>query len=223
LLFDLSGSLNSRFEFEQQAASRFIKKVWREGDAACIVAFSHKPHIHLKRSIFISEVLEELLKLRPTENPTAFFDSVILSTRILRQSATQETRQAVVVLSDGADNRSEYSLDDTVRELHLSDSVLYAINPSGASVRLNKINFEGQKNLNLLASATGGTAYVSDTTGDLDKIFDRIASELRAQYLLGYYSSNPRLDGKFRNIEVSIPDKPGLHIRARQGYYSKPR
>jgi len=223
LLFDLSGSVNSRFEFEQQAAIRFLRKVWKDGDAICITAFSEQPQILLKRSIFISEVVRELSKLQPTENSTALFDSVVLSARFLRQSATPETRQAMVVLSDGADNRSDLNLIDTIKEVHHSDTIFYAINPSAASVRLNEVNLKGQENLASLAAATGGTAFVSDSADDFDAIFSRIAVELRAQYLLTYYSSNPLLDGRFRQIKVTIPNRQDLHVRARLGYYAVPK
>jgi Ca-activated chloride channel family protein len=220
LLFDLSGSLNSRFEFEQQAAIRFLKKVWKDGDTACMVVFNEKPRILLKRSVFMSEVLQELSQLRPTESSTAFFDGVVLSAHILDQWAAPDTRQAVVVISDGADNRSECGLSDALMELHHSDAIFYAINPSGASVLLNEVNRKGQEGLASLAAASGGAAFVSDRIEDLDGIFSRIASELRAQYLLGYYSSNSLLDGRFRQIKVSIPERPDLHVRARQGYYA---
>jgi Ca-activated chloride channel family protein len=223
LLFDLSGSLNSRFEFERQAAIRFMGKVWKEGDTACIITFTEQPQIRLKRSVFISEVLQELSQLLPTESSTAFFDSVVFSAHTLHQCAAPDTRQAVVALSDGADNRSECSLGDALREMHHSDTIFYSINPSGASVRLNEINRKGQESLASLAAATGGAAFVSDKTEDLDAIFARIASELRAQYLLGYYSSNSLLDGKFRQIQVSIPQRPDLRVRARQGYYATPK
>jgi Ca-activated chloride channel family protein len=223
LLFDLSGSLNSRFEFEQQAATRFLKKTWKDGDAACIVAFNEQPRILLKRSVFMSEVLEELSQLRPTENSTAFFDAVVLAARVLYQWAAPDTRQAVIVISDGADNRSECNINDALREMHHSDTIFYAINPSGASVRLNEVNSKGEEGLAFLAAATGGRAFVLDKTDDFDSVFSRIASELRAQYLLGYYSSNSSLDGGFRQISVSIPGRPDLHVRARQGYYATPK
>ncbi len=220
LLFDLSGSLNSRFEFEQQAAMRFLQKVWKDGDAACVIAFTEQPQALIKRSVFISEVLQELSTLIPTKNSTAFFDSVVLSAHYLRQLAAPETRQAMVVLSDGADNRSDHNLINSIEEVQRSNAIFYAINPSAASVRLNEINIKGQENLASLAAATGGTAFVSNGVDDLEGIFSRIAVELRAQYILAYYSSNPLLDGRFRQIKVAIPNRQDLHIRARHGYYA---
>jgi VWFA-related protein len=71
-----------------------------------------------------------------------------------------------------------------------------------------------------LADQTGGTAFLSNRVDDLEPIFVRISSELRAQYLLTYYSANSRTDGSFRHIVVRLPGRPELRIRARRGYYA---
>ncbi len=220
LLFDLSGSVNSRFAFEQHAAIRFLERVWKFGDTISIVAFSEQPEIQLQASESLTEALEVLLHLEPTESPTAFFDSVILSSQILRQFTVPGTRQSEIVISDGEDNRSENMVRDALRAIQSSDTLFYSINPSGSSIRLNEVSLRAQDNLSLLARETGGAAFISDSTDDLDDIFGRIAAELRAQYLLGYYSSNARPDGKYRQIVVSIPKQPHLRIRARKGYYA---
>jgi Ca-activated chloride channel family protein len=220
LLFDLSGSVNHRFEFEQQAAIRFLQKVWKPGDSITIVSFSEEPHIRLGNSKSLTDALQDLLRLQPTESATAFYDSVVASAQLLKSFGTSETRQAEIVLSDGEDNRSEATLADARRELLGCDTIFYSINPGGNSIRLNDISIKGQKDLVSLAQETGGTAFISDKAEDLDETFGRIANELRTQYLLSYYSSNPRMDGKFRRIAVSIPKKPDLHVRSRQGYFA---
>ncbi len=220
LLFDLSGSVNPRFEFEQQAAIRFLEKVWKPGDTVSIVSFSDQPRIRLQASNSLPEALRKLMGLEPTKSMTAFFDTVVLCANMLRQSATPETRQSQIALSDGEDNGSRYNLMEAAMEVQRSDTIFYSINPAGASVRLNEISRKGQGNLESLGAETGGSAFVSDKAGDLDDIFSRIATELRAQYLLSYYSSNSRPDGKFRRITVSLPRKPELRVRARQGYYA---
>jgi Ca-activated chloride channel family protein len=220
LLFDVSGSLNPRFEFEQQAAIRFLEKVWKSGDTVSIITFSERAQIRLRGCQSLPEALQTLLTLQPTEGATAFFDCVVEAAKLLRESATPETRQAEIVLSDGEDNGSDHTMADALREIQRSDTLFYSINPGGRSIRLNEISLKGQQDLVSLATETGGTAFISDSTSDLDEIFGRIATELRAQYLLGYYSSNPRLNGEFRRITVLIPGRPDLRVRARQGYYA---
>jgi Ca-activated chloride channel homolog len=220
LLFDLSGSVNSRFRFEQQAAIRFLERVWKPGDTISIITFSESPNIILRASSSLSEAFKVLSNLEPTEGPTAFLDTVVLSAKLLRQSSGPETRQSEIALSDGEDNKSNYNFSEALQEVQHSDTIFYSINPSGASIRLNEISRKGQSDLASLAKETGGNAFVSDNTADLDEIFSRIAVELRAQYLLSYYSTNSQPDEKFRQISVSIPKRPDLRIRTRRGYYA---
>jgi Ca-activated chloride channel homolog len=220
LLFDLSGSVHSRFHFEQQAAIHFLERIWRQGDRVSVIEFSEQPHICLQSSDSISEALRILWNLQPTEGPTSFFDAVVLSTNILRRSAKPETRQSIIALSDGEDNRSDHDLSKVLHEIQSSDAIFYSINPVGSAIRLNEISLQGQADLASLAKESGGNAFVSDKSDDLEDIFSRIATELRAQYLLSYYSTNSQIDGKFRQVSVSIPERPDLRIRARRGYYA---
>ena len=223
LLFDVSGSLHNNFEFEQNAAINFLKKIWKDGDAVTIISFDEQLDVRLKNGGNLQEAMWNLRQLRPTEKPTSFFDAVILGAQLIDQSAPEENRQAIIVISDGADNTSSGTLSTALSEMQRRNAVFYAINPSGASVRLNRINMKGQENLEDLAKATGGSVFVSNDTGDLDDIFGKIELELRAQYLLRYYSLNSNMDGKFHTIGVSLPKRPEFNIRARPGFLAVPR
>ncbi|MDR0842873.1 MAG: VWA domain-containing protein [Acidobacteriota bacterium] len=223
LLFDLSGSVSPNFEFERRAAIEFLKKIWKEGDSVSIIPFDENPDVRLENSDNLQEAMWELRQLQPTKRPTAFFDSVALATRLLQRSADEGTRQALIVISDGADNSSRLDAAAATQELQRRDTVFYAINPSGASVHLNRINIKGQENLTALAEASGGAVFVSDQAGDLEDIFGKIATELRAQYLLNYYSFSSRMDGTYHPIGVSLPEKPELRVRARPGFLAAPR
>lgn len=220
LLLDLSGSVNARFDFEQHAAVRFLERVWRQGDMISIIAFADRSRILLKTSGLLSDALKVLSDLEPTERPTAFFDAIVLSTRVLRQSAGSETRQAIIALSDGEDNRSVHTLSEALREIQRADATFYSINPAGSSIRLNEMSLRAQSEMKLLADETGGNAFVSSSTANLDDFFSKIAADLRAQYLLSYYSTNSGADGKYRKIAVSVPTRADLHIRTRSGYYA---
>ena len=71
-----------------------------------------------------------------------------------------------------------------------------------------------------MSSETGGKAFVPEKISDLEAVFRQIAEELQAQYLLGYYSTDERVDGGFRQIKVQVPKRRDLRVRARQGYYA---
>jgi Ca-activated chloride channel family protein len=107
------------------------------------------------------------------------------------------------------------------RDVQRADAVFYSINPGGASVRLNEIASRAQNSMRQIAESTGGTAYLPNAASDLETVFRQIASELRAQYLLQYYSTNNAPAGKFLKIKVGVPARSALRVRARQGYYSK--
>ena len=107
------------------------------------------------------------------------------------------------------------------RDVQRADIVFYAINPGGPSIRLNEIATRAQNGMQQVAEATGGTAYVPDNADALTTVFRQIANELRAQYLLQYYSNSNAPNGKYLNIKVTSPTHPDVRIRARQGYYVK--
>jgi len=78
-----------------------------------------------------------------------------------------------------------------------------------------------QTGMERFAAATGGAAFVPSSETDLPAIFQRIASEIRSQYLLQYYSDNKSGARAFRKISVSAPSRPQLRVRSREGYFPK--
>ncbi len=73
-----------------------------------------------------------------------------------------------------------------------------------------------QDSLRVLSDETGGFAVVN--RNDFATAFQRIVDDNSAYYVMGYYSTNDRRDGRFRKIEVKLNNRPGLVVRARKGY-----
>ncbi|MGH9766082.1 MAG: VWA domain-containing protein [Blastocatellia bacterium] len=221
LLFDVSRSVRNRFDFEREAAGRFLKEVFKPGDTVSVFSIGTTPKLSVQRTNDVEKAIASTAAIQPTEDATAFFDTVVRASHHLNDSANPGVRRVMVVISDGEDTNSErFRLGDATRELQRADTLLYAINPSGPSIRLNKISTKGHEGMIRLATETGGLAFLPDKLGDLTQVFSQIAAELQAQYLLGYYSSNEASDGKFRRITVRVPKRADLRIRARQGYYA---
>jgi Ca-activated chloride channel family protein len=221
LLFDVSRSVRNRFDFEREAAGRFLKQALKPGDAVSVFSIGSIPKLSIRRTENVEQAIAATSAIEPTEESTAFFDTVAKAAQHLSDSANPGVRRVIIVISDGEDTNSErYKLADATRELQRADTLLYAINPSGPSIRLNKISMKGHDGMIRLATETGGLAFLPDKLEDLTKVFNQITAELQAQYLLGYYSSNETNDGKFRRITVRTPKRPDLRIRARQGYYA---
>jgi Ca-activated chloride channel family protein len=90
-------------------------------------------------------------------------------------------------------------------------------------MHLNVRTARSQQGMERVADATGGASFIPARLEELPAIFDRIASELRSQYLLQYYSNNESPADKYLRIKVAVPAQPALRVRARQGYYPKPK
>jgi VWFA-related protein len=139
-------------------------------------------------------------------------------------------------------NRNEASVREqsrVLKSLQNADTVFYSINPAGGSYHLNKISQFGQSNLDKFATQTGGTAFLpkfqQTTLKDnlqnsynlkknqetLTTIFRQLANELRAQYLVQYYSEADFAVNRYVNLKVGLATPRALKVRARQGYFVK--
>jgi Ca-activated chloride channel homolog len=219
LLFDVSGSTNSQFAFEQQAAEKFVRQVLKPGDGVSLFSIGMTPKLVRARTTSGDEVINGIRSIGPLKEPTAFFDSVVEATHYLDKNADAGSRRVLVIISDGEENFSvHYKLDDALRELEKTDCLFYSINPSGGGIRLNTISLKGQHSMEAMAAETGGQAFNLIKLEDLESVFHQIAEELQAQYLFGYYATGE--GGGFKRITVRAPRRPELRIRARQGYYA---
>ncbi|MBD0372090.1 MAG: VWA domain-containing protein [Pyrinomonadaceae bacterium] len=246
ILLDISASVNARIDFEKEAAARFLKQVLKPTDRATVFTISIIPRMELQRAS-ADDAAAKLKSIQIAKGPTAFFDTVVEAARYLAASTPPQHRRVIVVISDGEDNYSERikaAIGDTAesqrsasqqtqalaysraqsaveREVQRAEAVFYSINPSGQGLRLNVISQRAQDGMARLANATGGNSFVPERLEDLEAVFRQIASELRSQYLLQYYSNDQTQNTNFRRIQVTTPARPNLRVRARQGYYPK--
>ena len=140
---------------------------------------------------------------------TLLFDAVYLAAdEVLSR---QVGRKAVVILTDGEDVGSKLRLKDSIEAAQRADTVAYVLLITDPMYPSN------HSDMGNLAEQTGGRLITVSRPDKLDKAFAEIAAELRSQYLLGFSSTNPVNDGKFRRLEVKSKD--GYKIQARKGYY----
>lgn len=121
----------------------------------------------------------------------------------------------------GLQARHRLAVADVQQAAQRADAIFYSVNPGGPSVRLNEIAMRAESGMEAIAEATGGTAFVPDGEKDLERVFRQVAAELRGQYLLQYYANSDAPAGSFRRIQVAVPARGDVRVRARQGYYPK--
>jgi VWFA-related protein len=222
MLFDLSGSVSTHFELERQAAARFLSRTMRPCDSAFIVSVANAPKILQERTSSLDTALQAVAGITPTTQATAFYNSVVKAAQMLRELERPDARRAIIALSDGEDNRSiDNKLPDVLRELQLTNSLFYSINPAGRAYSKNIFGRRAQEGMEALAQQTGGASFVANNVEELAEFYNRIANELQGQYLLGYYSPAKTGAGIYRKIVIKVSGRLDLQVKARPGYYPK--
>ena len=218
LILDCSGSMRNKIEYEREAVAEFFKNANPQDDYFAISVSSH-PEVFAtsQRSI---ETIETKLGETDPQGGTALYDAVYLG--ISRMSSAHYQRKALVIITDGGDNRSRYSLKETQRMVEEANVLTYGIGIfDDVPVHLFKTFEErwGRKWLSQITDSTGGRAIAADNRKQIPQIAALISRELRNQYVLGYRPSNVTHDGKWRKVQVMLtPSAAPLHVHFKQGY-----
>jgi Ca-activated chloride channel family protein len=216
LLIDVSGSVHTRFDFEQDAATSFMQHVLRAGfDKAFVMGFNAKQDVTQDFTDDVQRLSQGVHSLHDGGG-TALYDAIYHAChdKLLRQQSERPVRKALIVLSDGDDNQSEYTLMQAVEMAQRAEVIIYAISTDDSGLILR-----GDKNLEKLAAATGGRSFFPFKMKDIKNSFAAIEDELRSQYVVSYHPADFNADGRYRTIEISALKKD-LQVRARQGYYA---
>jgi VWFA-related protein len=216
LLIDVSGSVHTRFDFEQDAATSFLQHVLRRGfDKAFVMGFNGSRVLTQDFTDNISDLSRGVRSLHEGGG-TALYDAIYNACRdkLLKEQSDRPQRKALIILSDGDDNQSDASLSQAVEMAQRAEVIIYAISTDDSGLILR-----GDKNLERLATATGGRAFFPFKMKDIKNSFAAIEDELRSQYVVSYHPPDFDADGRYRSIEISALKKD-LQVRARQGYYA---
>ncbi len=224
LLIDTSASMEEKLKTAQDAAIRFTKTL-RTQDLAQVVQFNERA---IPLQAFTSDLpaLEKAIRSTEASGPTALHNALYVALKDLSRDkkAAELRRRAIVILSDGEDTASLVTDDQVLELARKSEINIYAISlrPARAQDRQRQAFSQAEYLINALTRETGGRAYFPVSIGELDSVYDRIAEELRTLYSVGYVSANVRRDGKWRRIVVRVPDREGMQIRHKLGYYAPP-
>ena len=216
LLIDVSGSVHTRFDFEQDAAISFMQHTLRVGfDKAFVMGFNSTQQLRQDFTDNVQLLSDGVHSLRDGGG-TALYDAIYHAChdKLLKEQSDRPQRRAVIILSDGDDNQSEYTLAQAVEMAQRAEVIIYAISTDDSGLVLR-----GDKNLEKLASATGGRAFFPFKMKDIKNSFAAIEDELRSQYVVSYHPADFDPDGRYRSIEI-LALKKDLQVRARKGYYA---
>jgi Ca-activated chloride channel family protein len=134
---------------------------------------------------------------------------------------TTAGKQAALGTRTGLQQAHQRAVAGVQKAVQQADAIFYSVNPGGPSIKLNMISMRAERGMEAIAETTGGTAFVPDSDKDLERVFRQVAAELRGQYLLQYYANADAPPGQFRRIQVAVPTRNDVRVRARQGYYPK--
>jgi VWFA-related protein len=216
LLIDVSGSVHSRFDFEQNAAISFLQHSVRVGfDKAFVVGFNKQSQLTQDFTDNVQLLSDGIHRLQDGGG-TALYDAIYRACKdkFLKDRPDHPTRKAIVVVSDGEDNQSDFSRAQAIEMAQRAEVIIYAISTDDSGLILR-----GDKVLEQLAEATGGRAFFPFKMKDITHSFAAIEDELRSQYVVSYKPADFDADGRYRSIEISALKKD-LQVRARKGYFA---
>ena len=216
LLIDVSGSVDSRFDFEKTAATSFLERTVRKSfDRVFVMGFnSHSQVVQdfTDNTALLSGGIQRL----HNGGGTALYDAIYRACKdkLLKDHPERPVRKAIIVVSDGEDNQSEVTKAQAVEMAQRAEVIIYAISTDDSGLVMR-----GDRVLEQLAEATGGRAFFPFKMKDITRSFTAIEDELRSQYIVSYKPADFDADGRYRTIEISSLKKD-LQVRARKGYFA---
>jgi Ca-activated chloride channel family protein len=224
VLMDTSPSTAGKIKFEQEAAMNFIQTVVRaRKDRVLFATFDHEINLRQDFTTKLDLLNRAVSSVKATGNQTALFDAVWqFCDEKLRTAAG---RRVMVVITDGEDTYSRADIRDAIDIAQRTETTIYAISTKAGfistvpGVEAGEVKDKKDRALATLAEETGGIAFFTGDMLSLERSFNKISKELRAQYLVTYKPVNDRYDGSFRKIEVKLAEgRKDLKVRTKHGY-----
>ena len=230
---DSSGSAALTIRQQRAAATALLSQL-SDDQLIAVVRFSSRPQMLISFSKEKERIADAFSGHTQVGGSTAIFDAALFSIEMFKSITDEEARQrrkVVILISDGLDTASQHSYVDVVNKALSEDVSIYVaylpLYVPGNNGRLEpRPTTQG---FDRIAKETGGqlfqvgdvqTALNPSASIDLKPVFDAIINELRSQYYIGYYPSNPDFNGKFRQVQVQTRQSGlKLHLHKR-GYYA---
>lgn len=223
LLLDVSESMSDDLSFTKTAAVKFLNTLTDAKDITVIDFDTEVRAARYSQAEFARAI--ERIRSKKVSGFTAIHDAVAL---YLDGASEQQGRKVMLLYTDGGDTRSTLSLGQLIDLLKASDVTVYVI---GMLEHQSSLSRNQQRmTMERIAEVTGGQALFPTAIKQLDEMYATVVEQVRAQYTIGYTSTNTKTDGAWRKVEIK-PRKDlsrrsgakadrGLRVRARQGYFA---
>ncbi len=216
LIFDCSRSMREKFKVAREAPAALYRQL-NADDESFLVTIADRPQLRQDFTSAFNDIQNALLFTNP-EGTTSLLDGVYMGLQQLKKA--HNPRKALIVVSDGGDNNSRYTLKELTAQAAEADVQIFAIclfeKPQTVEEQ------DGPTLLTKLAQASGGINHMITNINEMQAAFGRVGVTLHNQYVLGYYPPDNTPSGKFRKITVQVvapTGVPKLKIYARNGYF----
>ena len=208
VVVDASGSMEKGMPFVHDASAELFRTLMRPKDQGFVIEFRDRPK-------FLQELTSDTASLQraarevKAQGATALYDAVILG---LYQFRALQGRKALIVITDGDDNRSHVEYDTLLRYARSAGAPIYFI-----AVNIPLTDFKSRKITKEIANESGGEVFSIGNASKIGEVTHRIEEELRSQYILAFRSQSTKPPGEYRAISVAVK-KPGIAARTIRGY-----
>lgn len=223
VLMDTSPSTAAKLKFEQESAMNFIQTVVRpRRDRVLFATFDHEVTLRQDFTDRLELLDKAVYAVKKTGEKTALWDAIWQFCDQKLRSVPG--RRVMVVITDGDDTYSRADINDAIDIAQRTETTIFAISTKAGllstvvGVDAGTVKGKSDKALDRLADETGGDAFFTGDMLSLERSLNRIAKELRAQYLITYRSTNDKYDGSYRRVDVKLTNRDGLKLRTKKGY-----
>lgn len=214
LMFDTSGSMKEDIATARTAAIKLLNALPEAKDIT-LVDFDTEVRLAKFGQQDFPRIVERIRNRKP-DGYTAMYDAL---GQYMTGTNSQQGRKVLIVFSDGGDTRSALGFTDVMTLLRGTDVTVYPVgfmqNQPSSTRNLQRLR------LGQIAEESGGEAFFPLSMKEIEAAYERILTQVRAQYTIGYVSTNTAQDGRWRKVEIKVrrPELKGAKIQTRKGYF----
>jgi Ca-activated chloride channel family protein len=220
VLLDVSLSTAKELRYEIDAITKFLQALIGGGnpaDQASLYSFNDEITQLSSFTRNLGRLRKQLALVKP-DSGTSLYDAIWIASQAFEG---REGRKVIISVTDGGDTTSAKKFRDALEAAHRADAIVYPILVVPIQNEAGR-NTGGENALTLLAGGTGGRVFTPTIGKALEQAFADILSDLRTQYLLGYYPKGiPPARDPFHRVQVQLlgPAAADLRVSTRNGYY----